>query len=240
TPSDGTKPWLWYAPTINANPGPQLEWLFTRLLTDGFHICGADVGETYANPAARAGFEVLYRHVTGSLGLDAKACLFAQSRGGLNQYHLAAAHPEWVRCIAGIYPVADLRSYPHLTRAAPVYNLTVEQLTAELATHNPIERLAPIAAADIPILLLHGDNDRVVPLEENSRAFYEAYRTLGGRIRLLVVPGVGHEAKPVFFQSRELLRFLRTRGRDLKPGEAILSENPPAPPKEAPTTAPKP
>jgi hypothetical protein len=38
--------------------------------------------------------------------------LLAQSRGGLNHYMFAAAHPEWVQCIAGIFPVADLRSFP--------------------------------------------------------------------------------------------------------------------------------
>lgn len=172
-----------------------------------------------ANPAARKGFEAFYHHVRRDHRLDAKACLLAQSRGGLNQYHLAAAHPEWVQCIAGIYPVADLRSYPRLERAAPIYGLSVEELTAQLALHNPIALLAPIARADIPILHVHGDSDKLVPLEANSGAIYESYRKLGGRMRLIVVTGCGHEAKPVYFESEELLRFLRTQGRNLVPGE---------------------
>lgn len=220
--ADGTKPWLWYAPTLNAHPAKELTWLFTRLLAEGFYIAGADVGETFGNPTARRGFETFYRHVTRTFGLDAKACLFAQSRGGLNHYHLAAAHPEWVQCIAGIYPVADLRSYPTLERAAPVYGLTVAELSAALAEHNPVDQLAPIARAGIPILHLHGDSDRLVPLEANSGALAARYRALGGPMRLVVVPGIGHQALPVFFESPELLRFLLARGGGLEPGDVRL------------------
>jgi pimeloyl-ACP methyl ester carboxylesterase len=220
--ADGTKPWLWYAPTLNAHPGKELTWLFTRLLAQGFFVAGADVGETYGNPAARRGFDRFYRHVTRTFGLDAKACLFAQSRGGLNHYHFAAAHPERVRCIAGIYPVADLRSYPTLARAAPVYGLTADELSATLGEHNPIEQLAPIARAGIPILHLHGDSDRLVPLGANSGALAARYRTLGGRMRLVIVPGIGHQALPVFFESPELLRFLLARGKGLEPGDVRL------------------
>src|SRR5205085_3897941 len=113
----------------------------------------------------------------------------AQSRGGLNHYNFAADHPEWVRCIAGIFPVGDLRSFPNLKRAAPAYGLSVEELETQLPQHNPIERLAPIAKAKIPVLHIHGDADKVVPLEKNSQVIYDRYRSLGGPMELIVVPG---------------------------------------------------
>lgn len=210
--ADGSKPWLWYAPTIGRHPGPGNAWLFERLLDQGFYIGGIYVGETFANPKSREQFAEFYRHVTKEYGLDAQACLLPQSRGGLNHYHLAADHPEWVRCIAGIYPVADLASYPGLERAAPAYGGTAAELQASLAQHNPIERLAPIAARKIPILHVHGDVDKIVPLERNSQVIYDRYTQLGGPMELIVVAGKGHDGDAAFFQSQPLLDFLLKHG----------------------------
>src|SRR2546423_315713 len=51
---DGTRPWIWYAPTFIGNlPDPSHEWMFTRLLSAGFAIAGVDVGESYGNPRGR-------------------------------------------------------------------------------------------------------------------------------------------------------------------------------------------
>src|SRR5690606_4716437 len=120
--------------------------------------------------ASREIFAQFHAVVVKRYGLDVKACLLAQSRGGLNHYNFAADHPEAVRCIAGIYPVGDLRSYPTLGRASPAYGMTAVELETELAKHNPVERLAPLARAGIPILHVHGDSDKLVPLEQNSQA----------------------------------------------------------------------
>lgn len=187
-------------------------WLLSRLLTNGFYVAGIYVGETFANPQSRVQFTAFYKHVTKSYGLAPKVCLLAQSRGSLNHYNFAADHPEWVWCIAGIFPVGDLRSYPGLKRAAPAYHLSEAELDAQLAKHNPIERLAPIAKAKIPILHIHGDADKVVPLEKNSQMICDRYRALGGPVELTVVPGKGHQHDPAFFESEAMLAFILKHG----------------------------
>lgn len=205
---NGTRPWVWYAPTIGNNPGSSNAWLITRLLEKGFYVAGLNVGETYANPSSRKQFAEFYHHVRKDYELAPKAGLIAQSRGGLNHYNFAADHPEWVHCIAGIYTVGDLRSYPTLEKAAPAYGLKPAELEAQLSWHNPVDRLAPIAQAKIPILHLHGDADKVVPLEANSGAIAQRYKALGGVMELVVVPGKGHEFDPGFFESPRMLEFL--------------------------------
>jgi pimeloyl-ACP methyl ester carboxylesterase len=209
----GAKPWVWYAPTIGHHPSAANEWLLSRLLNNGFYVAGVYVGETFANPPSREQFAAFYRHVTATYGLAPKACLLAQSRGGLNHYNFAADHPEWVQCIAGIFPVGDLRSYPGLKRAAPMYHLSEAELDAQLAKHNPIDRLAPIAKAKIPILHIHGDADKVVPIAENSQVIHERYRTLGGPMKLIVVRGKGHQNDPGFFESEAMLEFIMRQGK---------------------------
>jgi len=73
-----------------------------------------------------------------------------------------------VACIAGIYPVCDLRSYPGMRQACGAYGTTEEELRVTLSEHNPVDRLAPLAKAKVPIFHTHGNTDNLVPLIENS------------------------------------------------------------------------
>lgn len=220
--ADGTRPWIWYAPTIGRHPATTLSWLVPKLLAGGFYFCGDNVGETFANPRSREQFTAFYRYVVEHYGVDKKVCLFPQSRGGLNHYLFAAAHPDWVQCIGGIYPVADLRSYPGLKKAAPVYQIPEAELAAQLTQHNPIDQLAPIARAGIPILHLHGDDDKTVPLPQNSDVIYARYRALGGAMHLIVIHGEGHNESLRFFQSEALLQFFLTQGKEVRTSERLV------------------
>ncbi|TDU71278.1 dipeptidyl aminopeptidase/acylaminoacyl peptidase [Prosthecobacter fusiformis] len=212
--ANGTRPWAWYAPTIGNNPGTGNTWLIQRLLDKGFYVVGLYVGETFANPKSREQFTTFYHHLRQHYQLAPKVTLIAQSRGGLNHYNFAADHPQWIECIAGIYTVCDLRSYPGLERAAPAYGLTPDQLGRQISLHTPVERLAPIAAAKIPILHIHGDSDVVVPIEANSAALAEKYKALGGQMELITIPGKGHEYDPGFFESEKMLSFILQYGLD--------------------------
>ena len=108
-------------------------------------------------------------------------------------YNWAAENPQSVACIAGIYPVCNLNSYPGLARACGAYGMSKEQLAANLAEHNPIDRLASLAKAKVPIFHIHGDRDDVVPLDRNSGELVQRYSKLGAKMTLKVVKGQGHK-----------------------------------------------
>ena len=110
-PADRARPWVWYAPTIGAHPNKSNEWVLKQLLDRGFFVCGVNVGESYGSPAGRKVFTEFHNHVVREFDLEHKARLLAQSRGGLMLYNWAAENQKG-QCIAGIYPVCDLRSYP--------------------------------------------------------------------------------------------------------------------------------
>lgn len=210
----GPGPWIWYAPTfLAAHPDASHTWMFRQFLDRGIAIAGIEVGESYGSPKGRGAYTALYETLVKQHGLSPKACLLAQSRGGLMLYNWAVEHPESVACAVGIYPVCDLRSYPGLERACGAYGLTRDQLAAALAEQNPIERLAPLAKAGVPVLHVHGDSDRVVPLDDNSAEFARRYRALGGEMTLLVVPGKGHQVCPEFFRCQPLVDFLIGQAR---------------------------
>ena len=188
-PATGAMPWVWYAPTLRGLPGGAEKWMFERFLKAGIAIAGIDVGESYGSPKGRAAYSALHKHLVEKRGLAKQACLLARSRGGLMLYSWAVENPGKVRCITGIYPVCNIASYPGLQRASGAYGLNAEQLQAQLAKHNPIDRLAPLAKAKVPIFHIHGDMDRVVPLDKNSAIIKQRYDALGGPMTLEVVKG---------------------------------------------------
>jgi len=201
-------PWVWYAPTLRGLPASSEKWMFERFLKAGIAIAGVDVGESYGSPKGRAVYTALHEHLVKNRGLDKQACLLARSRGGLMLYCWAAENPDKVRCITGIYPVCNIASYPGLKRACGAYGLTAEQLETELSKHNPIDRLAPLAKAKVPIFHIHGDKDGAVPLDKNSALIKERYDKLGGSMTLEVVKGQGHNMWPGWFQSQNLIDFV--------------------------------
>jgi pimeloyl-ACP methyl ester carboxylesterase len=213
-------PWVWYAPTLKGLPGKHEKWMFEKFLDDGIAIAGVDVGESYGSPKGRAVYSALYKALVEKRGLAKKACLLARSRGGLMLYNWAAENPRSVACIAGIYPVCNLSSFPGLARACGAYEMTEEQLAASLTQHNPIDRLAPLAKAKVPIFHIHGDKDTLVPLEKNSAIVKDRYDELGGPITLEVVKGQGHNLWPGWFRSQKLVDFVITHARKAKRNES--------------------
>ena len=55
----------------------------------------------------------------------------------------------------------SLASYPGVANAAGAYHLKPDELAAQLADHNPIDRLASLAKAKVPLFAIHGDIDTV-------------------------------------------------------------------------------
>ena len=145
--------------------------------------------------------------------MAAKAVLLGRSRGGRMTLCWEEDNSEKVAAFAGIFPVCDLASWPGLTKAAPAYGMTPAELQANLAAHNPIDRLASLAAAKIPLFAIHGDADKLVPLEANSALVKSRYATLGGEMELIVPPGQGHTHWEGFFQCRELVEFVVKHAR---------------------------
>ncbi|NQV32770.1 MAG: metallophosphoesterase, partial [Phycisphaeraceae bacterium] len=75
-------------------------------------------------------------------------------------------------------------------RCLTEYGLTEDE--AATFEGNPIDRLAPLARADVPLLNVCGATDKVVPIAENTDILRQRYEALGGRIRVISKPENGH------------------------------------------------
>lgn len=205
----GAKPWIFYGPTLPSYPDQAENWMHQQFLNAGIAVAGVDVGESYGSPSAFPWFEALYQKMVAD-GFSRKPILLGRSRGGLWVSSWALAHPDRVAGIAGIYPVYDYITYPGLDRAAPAYGLSKEALEAQQDTLNPIRRAETLAKAKIPVFIIHGTDDKVVPLAENSAKLEELYEAAGAGdlINVMKVEGQGHSFWPGFFNCRELVDFV--------------------------------
>ena len=203
------QPWILYAPTLPGLPDRHEKWMHEQFLEAGVAVAGIDIGEAYGSPQGQALFSALHDELTQNRSFAGKPCVLGRSRGGLWVSSWAIANPDKVAGLAGIYPVFDLRSYPGLKRAAPAFALTADQLEDQLERWNPVSRLGTLAEASIPVHLIHGDVDKVVPLEANSKALVRQYERagVGKLVTLQVATGQGHNVWPGFFRCEDLIEF---------------------------------
>jgi pimeloyl-ACP methyl ester carboxylesterase len=205
-----------YAPTLPGLPDVHEKGMHEQFLAAGLAVAGIDVGEAYGSPRGQEGLTALYRELTEKRGFAKRPCLLGRSRGGLWVSSWAISNPEKVAGIAGIYPVFDLRSYPGLAIAAPAYGMTAADLETRLPELNPIARSGVLASRRIPIFLIHGDQDAVVPLPSNSSALVSLYQAAGAKdsITLVVAKGQGHNYWEGFFHCQPLIDFVIARAQE--------------------------
>ncbi len=191
------RPWIWEGEFFGHKPNPDL-----ALLGRGFYVVYMSVPDMLGSPNAVKYWNACYDTLTGRYGFAKKVAVTGLSRGGLYCYNWAIANPEKTACIYADAPVCDFKTWPGAfvkgKRSDRDWQLVLEQYgfksddEAKAYTHNPVDSLAPLAAAKVPILHVFGDADEVVPWEENTGLIAERYKKLGGDITLIRKEGVHH------------------------------------------------
>ncbi len=206
------KPWVLYAPTLPAYPDRAELWMHQQLVSAGVAVAGIDTGESYGSPEAVRATEALHKEMVRR-GYSEKPVVFGRSRGGLWASAWAITHPEWTAGVGGIYPVFDWRTYPGVEKAAAAYGLLPEELDAQASVLCPIEKIDVLAKADIPFCIIHGDADKVVPLETNSAELKKRYESFGkgALVELIIANDQGHSFWKGYFQCQALVDFLIVR-----------------------------
>jgi predicted esterase len=214
---DPQKRWLWEFPFwlgINDGFGSlQHRNYVEKALAAGFHVAGVDVGPSCGSPAAADVCQEFHELLVSQHGLHKRARIMGQSHGGLIAYGWAFRHPDCVERIAGICPATDFRSWPTLPNvvAFPAkgldFGISLGELDRRSAEFNPIDNLAPLATAGVKILHIHGDQDQLVPMRENSTELARRYRELHGDAEIVVLKGLGHGGQELY-ESTPLLKFL--------------------------------
>ena len=183
-------PWMWRTRFYGAFPSVD-----EALLADGWHIAFFDFTDQFGSPGAIREMETFYKWAVEERALHARPILEGFSRGGLSAMNWSIAHPDKV---TGIYldaPVLDIRSWPKPGGGALWQECLVAYgLTAETAAgwQGPLTGLESLVAARLPLFVVAGGADEVVPYVENAGILETGYRELGGEIEVIVKAGAGH------------------------------------------------
>ena len=187
-----------------------------QLLAAGFHHAFLDVGNTFGCPAAVDQLAAFHGELVRR-GLGGRATLIGISRGGLYAHRFATEHPGRVAAIYGDGAVCDFKSWPggkgrgkgspaDWQRCIAAYGFADEAAALAYAG-NPVDTLAILAKARIPLVHVVGDADDVVPPDENGLVIERRYRELGGEVLVIRKPGGGHHPHGLD-DSRPVVEFL--------------------------------
>ena len=203
------QPWIWRARFWGHQPALDL-----ALLKRGYHLAYVDVGNLYGNEVAMARGAELHKLLTSKFNLSQKPILEGMSRGGFFIFNFAAKHPDKVTAIYGDNPVCDFKSWPggqsgklskgDYDRCLKAYGITAEQAK----THPQITDPAfAMKLKGIPVALVIGTADEVVPPKENAELVAAHLTKLDSQLKVWRKPGLGHHPhglSPV----EPLLKFL--------------------------------
>lgn len=153
------------------------------------------ISNRYGSDRAVRMMRAFHAHVVKKFDLEEKCVLFGFSRGGLYAFNFALFYPELVDKIYLDAPVLDLRTWPPegTKERAQVYEefgLTAEAL--EIFRGHPIENLEEFFALGIPLLLVAGGADEVVPFPQNAGRMIDWCREHGVEITSIVKPDCRH------------------------------------------------
>jgi acetyl esterase/lipase len=92
-----------------------------------------------------------------------------------------------VAAVVAIFPPSELKSYLE----SESFRKQFPALQFDAANWKPVSPIEQITPDDAPTLLLHGDQDTLVP-DSHSRALHQAFREKSVATELVIFPGAGH------------------------------------------------
>ncbi len=185
-------PWTWRAEFFGA-----FDQADRTLLNDGCCLAYCRLSDLYGNDEAVVLMEQFRQFVTVEFGLRGQAVLFGFSRGGLYSVNYTARYPQNVSALYLDAPVLDIRSWPKGAGASrewqeclAAYHIGEEEL--KNFHENPLDHIPVLLENEIPVLLVAGGADIVVPYAENGALLADKYQTGDGTIRAIVKSDCGH------------------------------------------------
>ncbi|MDE5705770.1 GDSL-type esterase/lipase family protein [Muribaculum sp.] len=181
-------PWIWRPAFFDAFPSIDI-----ALLDQGYHIAYYNVTDEWARPSSiRAGKE--FYDFAVEHGLMDKVVMEGLSRGAYYSLRFAQTYPEHIGALLLDNPLVDINE---LRRNNDLWN----DVTAKWRQDSlPIPGLAENAACNlsilvdhkIPVVILSGGSDTIVPYERNGKLIKDAYRRWNIPVKSIVRPHSGH------------------------------------------------
>lgn len=209
--ADEKKRWTLKTEYFEAFPAFQLE-----MLERGWHLAYIKNSTRWHKPEDDDAKELLCQFLQEKYGLNEKCLPIGMSCGGMMAVYFAAKYPHRVHGLYIDAPVMNLLSCPcgigHEGYGEGLYQEFFGATGITISTllnyrNHPIDNADKLLANNIPIFLICGDADEIVPYEENGKAFYEKYKAAGGEISLILKPDCKHHPHGLEGDQTPLVEF---------------------------------
>ncbi len=175
----------------------------------GFGRAFADAGRQQWGLRMQDDVTDAVRHMISTGDVDPeRVCIVGASYGGYAALTGAALTPELYKCAVSIAGVSDLRAMMSVERASGRRSMNYQYWLRSIGADR--EQLASVSARVLvdriraPILLLHGDEDETV-LVEQSEIMDRALRNAGKPVRFVRIEGENHYWNEWSRENRTLL-----------------------------------
>ena len=137
--------------------------------------------------------------LTTEYGLNKKCVPVGMSCGGMIAVKFAAKYPQYVSCLYLDAPVMNLLSCPcgigdgTISMYEEFVNAT-GKTRSDLINYreHPVDKVPTLLEHLIPVALVYGDSDEIVPYHENGIVLEQYYKEKGGSLLAIGKEGCGH------------------------------------------------
>ena len=190
------KKWLFKTEYFGDYPKFELE-----MLSRGYYLAHVDTQTRWCLPSdtKRQGEFAEFLHK--EFGLNEKCVPVGVSCGGMQAIYLAANYPQYISALYLDAPVLNLLSCPCCVGDATFDSMYDEfkeatgKAVSDLINYrnHPFDNIDKLVEAKIPVFLICGDSDCVVPYHENGKMLYDRYVEAGLDISLILKENADHQ-----------------------------------------------
>ena len=164
------------------------------LVKRGFHLCFIKNVNRWGTDDVLDTQARFVRYVAERYGLQQKVIPVGMSCGGLIATKFAAKYPELVSCLYIDAPLLDISSNgnpPSVQEVLQVLNMSDFN---ELENYHemPIHKIPALVSNKVPVVMVVGGSDVIVPYEKNGALLEKAYRDAGLALEVYMKPECGH------------------------------------------------
>ena len=181
------------------NAFPETE---VMLLEHGFYVAYIDNKNRWGIDEDLDRKARFIKYVTEKYNLAKKCVLVGMSCGGLIAIKLAAKYPELVSCMYLDAPVLNYMSCPCGFGEGNALSSNLDEILNALSLNTlgelmayremPIDKLSELVKNRIPVVLVAGDSDTVVPFDENGVFLEKAYKENDIELEVYIKKGCNH------------------------------------------------
>lgn len=200
--------WIYRTEFFGAFPQTDVE-----MLKRGYYVASLKISNRYGDSGAVERMEKFRRMIVARYQVTEKPILFGFSRGGLYAVQYAASYGQYVHKIYLDAPVVDVFSWPATYKDGKSLEWQECRRVWKLPSHPAVfqhiveQALLRLTDLRIPLILVYGKRDDLVPYEENGIQIEEHYSRTTVPYKIIMKPECGHHPHSLE-DPREIVEFL--------------------------------